>query len=99
MPGATDLKKNAILPLQRDLAIVQAPRHIHDAISVNEIVTAWRRRVGRALLGLSKRRFDAGCHVPSLVYQRSCRMASCGRFSIRLLGGRTLVRAFSSPGL
>jgi len=38
VPGPADLKKDAILALERDLAVIQTPGRLHDAECLNELI-------------------------------------------------------------
>ena len=38
MSGAGDLKENFLLPLQHDLAIIQPPRLIHQAVELDHLL-------------------------------------------------------------
>ncbi|HYS94241.1 MAG TPA: hypothetical protein VEL48_12475, partial [Candidatus Acidoferrales bacterium] len=38
MPGPADLEEDTILPFERDLAVVQAPRQVHDAERPDELL-------------------------------------------------------------
>src|SRR5437764_15139562 len=42
--SAADLEKDAVLTFEKYLAIVEPPRHVHDAIGTDEVVARGKRR-------------------------------------------------------
>jgi len=37
MSGATDLKKDSILPLEQNFTVIETPRHVHRAVSPDKV--------------------------------------------------------------
>ena len=48
MPGGADLEENLALPLEQDLAIVQAARQVHDPKGLEEQIAPLARQVTRS---------------------------------------------------